>query len=114
MKELGVSETVVIRLMSDLYNKGCNVYMDNWCLSFKLFAHLEKNGTVGCETAMKKGFFSAISLCQQPLKLREKVFKGMATCCCRIIRRRKKSISYQQFAKRVIHLQEIDQRMKVQ
>ena len=42
MKELGVSETVVTKLMPDLYNKGYNVYMDNWCLNFKLFAHLEK------------------------------------------------------------------------
>ena len=75
MKELGVSETVVIRLMSDLYNKGCNVYMDNWCLSFKLFAHLEKNGTVGCETAMKKGFFSAIVFANSHLNLGKKFSK---------------------------------------
>ena len=39
--------------MSELYHKGCQVCMDNWYTSEKLFEHLEANGTVACGPARK-------------------------------------------------------------
>ena len=47
-KKLGISGAVVPKLMSELYNKGYHVYMDNWYTSEKLFLHLEENGTAAC------------------------------------------------------------------
>ena len=37
MEELGKSGAAVPKLMSELYNKGYHVYMDNWYTSLKLF-----------------------------------------------------------------------------
>ena len=48
-EELGKSG----ELMSELYNKGYHVYMDNWYTSFKLFQLLESNGTAPCGTVRK-------------------------------------------------------------
>ena len=53
IKELGISGSVVPKLMSELCNKGYHLYTDNWYTSEKLFKHLEANGTPACGTARK-------------------------------------------------------------
>ena len=68
IKELGISGTVVSKLMSELYNKGYHLYMDNWYTSEKLFKHLEPNGTPACGTARKNRLSVPLSLNQQKLQ----------------------------------------------
>ena len=53
VKDLGMSRAVIPQLMSELYNQGYHVYMDNWYTSEKLFTHLEANGTAACGTARR-------------------------------------------------------------
>ena len=50
-KQFGKSEAVVPKLMSDLFDFGCKLYVDNWYTSKKLFRYLEENGTGACGTA---------------------------------------------------------------
>ena len=51
-KNLGKSEAVAPKLMSDLFDKGYHLYIDNWCTSKKLLNFLRDWDTVACGTAM--------------------------------------------------------------
>ena len=51
-KRLGKSGSDMVNLMLLLYRKGQHIYLDNWCISKKLFVHFEQNGTVACGAAM--------------------------------------------------------------
>ena len=53
-EELGKSEAVVPKLMSDLCSKDYHMYMDNRYTSHKLFQHLESNETAACGTRRKE------------------------------------------------------------
>ena len=50
---LGISGSVILKLMSELYHKGYHADMNNWYTSEKLFKHLEANSTVAFVTARK-------------------------------------------------------------
>ena len=51
-KNLGKSEAVAPKLMSDLFDKGYHLYIDNWCTSKKLLNFLRDWDTIACGTAM--------------------------------------------------------------
>ena len=68
IKELGISGSVVPKLMSELYNKGYHLYMDNWYTSEKLFKHLQANGTPACGTARKNRLSVPLSVNKQKLQ----------------------------------------------
>ena len=74
-EELGKSGVIVPKLMSELYNKGYHVYMDNWYTNLKLFQHLESNGTAACGTAWKERIMLPRSLRNESLKDRESAFR---------------------------------------
>ena len=74
-EELGKSGAVVPKLMSELYNKGYHVYMDNWYTSLKLFQHLESNGTAACGTTWKDRIMPLRSLHNESLKRAESAFR---------------------------------------
>ena len=61
--------------MSELYNKGHHVFMDNWYASLKLFQHLESNGTAACGTARKDRIMPPWSLRNESLKRGESAFR---------------------------------------
>ena len=67
-EELGKSGAVVPKLISELYNKGYHVYMDNWYTSLTLFQHLERNGTAASGTAQKDQIMLPQSLHNKSLK----------------------------------------------
>ena len=75
MEDLGKSGAVVPKLMSELYNKGYHVYMDNWYTSLKLFQHLESNGTAACGTTWKDRIMPLRSLHNESLKRAESAFR---------------------------------------
>ena len=54
--------------MSELYNKGYHVDMDNWYTSLTLFQHLERNGTAASGTAEKDQIMLPQSLHKKSLK----------------------------------------------
>ena len=75
-EELGKSGAAVPKLMSELYNKGYHVYMDNWYTSLKLFnQHLESNGTGACGTAWEDPIMLPQSLHYKSLKRGKSVFR---------------------------------------
>ena len=75
MGELGKSEAVVPKLISELYDKGYHVYMDNRYTRIKLFQYSEINGTAACGTARKDRIMLPRSLLNESLKRREGAFR---------------------------------------
>ena len=74
-EELGKSGAIVPKLMSELYNKGYHVYMDNWYTSLKLFQHMECNGTAAYGTARKDRIMPPRTLRNESLKRGENAFR---------------------------------------
>ena len=70
-KLLGKSGTVVPNRMSDLFGKGCKLFLHNWYTSEKLFRYLEKNGTAACGTARANQLQLPKSLKKKPLQKRQ-------------------------------------------
>ena len=99
MEDLGKSGAVVPKLMSELYNKGYHVYMDNWYTSLKLFQHLESNGTAACGTAWKDRIMPLRSLHNESLKRVECFQKKWLMWWCCGIEIKRRCISYQQYTR---------------
>ena len=75
VKELGKSDPVVPKLMSDLYGNRCHLYVDNWYTSERLFKHLSENGTVACGTAIGNLLKVPQSLKEEPLEKGDYAFR---------------------------------------
>ena len=67
-KNLGKSGAVVTKLMIDLFDKGCHLYIDNWYTSGKLLNFLRDQDTVFCGTAMGNRIKAPKSLKDQSLE----------------------------------------------
>ena len=54
--------------MCDLFGKGCQLFVDNWYTSEKLFNYIEENGTAGCGTARANQLQLPKSFKKEPLE----------------------------------------------
>ena len=66
-KNLGKSGAVVPKLMSDLFDKGYHLYIDNWYTSV-ITKFLRDQDTVACGTAMGNRIKAPKSFKDQPLE----------------------------------------------
>ena len=67
-KQLGKSVAVVPKLMSDLFDFGYKMHIDNWYTSKKLFRYLEENGTGACGAARTNRLKIPRSFIKEPLE----------------------------------------------
>ena len=72
---LGKSGAVVPKLMSDLFDKGYHLSINNWYTSKKLQKFLRDQDTVACGTAMGNRIKAPKSLKDQPLGKGEWAFR---------------------------------------
>ena len=74
-KQLGKSGAVVPQLVSDLFDFGYKLYVDNWYTSKKLFRYLEENGTGACGSARANRLKVPRSFIKEPLEKGQYTFR---------------------------------------
>ena len=74
-KNLVKSRAVLPKLMSDLFDKGYHLHIDNWYTSEKLLNFLRDRHTIACGTAMGNRIKAPKSLKDQPLGKGEWAFR---------------------------------------